>query len=78
MMRRAFSAYRQKVSFARDSLLKNKKKKIKRFFTLGLTASAFMIYAKHFNNEVDVVFQDSEMMEQIVEGIPALKRVDFT
>lgn len=45
---------------------------------MGLTASAFMIYAKHFNNEVDVVFQDSEMMEQIVEGIPALKRVDFT
>ena len=54
---------------------KDKSKRIKWMFAIGLTGCASSLYAKYVNTEIDVVFQDNELMQSIVPKVPALYRV---
>lgn len=74
-MKRFFPSFSQKVPVKMANMQKDKVKRIRWMFAIGLTGCAFSAYAKYVNTEIDVVFEDTEMMQYVVPQIPALYRV---
>lgn len=75
-MKRLFPSFAQKVPVKMSAMQKDKAKRIKWMFGIGFTGCALSAYAKYVNTEIDVVFEDTELMKTVVPKIPALYRVD--
>lgn len=74
-MRRAFSTYKPKINFSYETMSKGKRRKVAWMFGIGLGGAALSVYSKYFNSEIDVVYQDSDLMDSIVPRMPALFKV---
>lgn len=74
-MRRAFGVYKPKMTFSYENLTKSKRFKLMVMFGVGLGGAALSVYSKYFNSEIDVVYNDCELMDEIVPRVPALFKV---
>lgn len=63
------------MNFSYESLAKSKKFKVMMMFGVCLGGAGLSVYSKYFNSEIDVVYNDSELMDAIVPRIPALFKV---
>lgn len=74
-MKRAFSIIKPKINFSYESLRKSKRFKLMLMFGIGLGGAGLSIYSKYFNSEIDVVYNDCDLMDAIVPRVPALFKV---